>query len=314
MEIEINENISKNQDSLTLDVLPFKDHLKQENCNRVILVKNIFENLPTGMKKSVIGNYIPIMIRNQTQKFIRDIAQKYIPEFEIDQMNTRKIIIHDLESNTKQIVPQVKPPTNAILAGPSGAGKSYMLFHIAYFCSQLEKWFVLYIPQFADLRKQPSHKAARFIVRNLYKLYKKELFEFYKFPYDEKLWDIENPNENQKNQMFQTCTNLLSNLTLGFFEKHHILIAIDQWNVLFRPKESKESKEDEHVLDFFKVFRSIPNGLFITAVSSTFDPVDKLQDADYVTYKQNVELYNEMELESMINHQKMLHYIPQKRD
>eukprot|EP01156_Anaeramoeba_ignava_P010983 Anaeramoba_ignava/a481527_30.p1 GENE.a481527_30~~a481527_30.p1 ORF type:complete len:637 (-),score=177.14 a481527_30:144-2054(-) len=311
MEIETNENIPKNQDIVTLDVLPFKDHLKQENCNRIVLVKNIFDELPTGMKKEVFENYIPIMIRKQTQKFILSIAQNYHPEIQIQKMNTKKIIIQDLESNTEQIIDLVAPCTNAILTGASGAGKSYMLFHISYFCFQLEKWFVLYIPQFAELYKDQNYSAAQKILANLYSLYKTELFENYQFNFDFRLLTNKNPTEEEQTKIISSCRNLFSSLVNGRFEKHHVLIAIDQWNVLFRPKQTKE---EEHILDFFKEFRSIKNGLFITAVSSTFDPVGKLSDADEVTYSQNVELYNEVELESMINHQKMLGYLPQQME
>ncbi|KAJ5067755.1 MITOCHONDRIAL 28S ribosomal protein S29 [Anaeramoeba ignava] len=270
--------MDKTEEDDLLEKLNLEEHLEPKNLNKVIGVENdIFQVMPTGLKENSMGNISPFLIRNQTQILLDTLNKK--------QWDRR------------------------ILIGSSGAGKSYILFHLAYYHYHLPDWIVLYIPNMATLYNNPNHSVAQQIMNRMYLLYKTQLFEKYKFKFDEEFWRNPNPSEKEKKSMISQCLNLFSALTNGVFLNHKIFIALDQWNILFR---DEKMNQDNHILNFFREFGEIPNGVFVTAVSSSFEPIDRLHDADYVTLIFRVSVYDKAELSAMIKYNIKRKNLPEK--
>ncbi|KAJ5080487.1 MITOCHONDRIAL 28S ribosomal protein S29 [Anaeramoeba ignava] len=256
--------------------LPFNEHLKKENTNALIQIPtDIFGQIPKLIAKESITNIIPFLLRSDAQ----DIIQR---------IQTNK---------TEEIY----------LIGSSGAGKSYLLFYIATFFYHQPDWIVLYLPNLAELIKQDSSRVSQKIIQKLYYLYKEKIFSPEKgLEYDSNFWEKVWIDEKDKKNYEEKCGQLLGALIDGTLNNSRILICVDQWNALFRENE-------DHILNIFRGTISIPNGCFLTACSSSFDPIgDVGESGDFEAIQYNINIYSDKELEIIIREKKKINQLPQE--
>ncbi|KAJ5066629.1 MITOCHONDRIAL 28S ribosomal protein S29 [Anaeramoeba ignava] len=266
----------KKEENLSKSIL---NHSKKKNVNRVGVIDLNFKlGFPQSIEKHEVENSIPILIRQQTQEILQKIEKNgFIKSY--------------------------------IFTGPPGVGKSYMLYHIADYCSKLSNWVVIYLPNIDEWINQESYVISRKIVINLIQNYQSILSKCFAFEYDTKLWDEKNPTEESKTKMISECTRLLNYLMMGNLFDIRVLVAIDEWNFLFR----QERKYQEHILDIFKIIPTINQGFFLAAVSSSFHyPIDpNNSNKRFLECRIPIQIFNEAEFQSIINWLKQNDYLPQ---
>eukprot|EP01156_Anaeramoeba_ignava_P022422 Anaeramoba_ignava/c20640_g1_i1.p1 GENE.c20640_g1_i1~~c20640_g1_i1.p1 ORF type:complete len:315 (-),score=81.15 c20640_g1_i1:290-1234(-) len=115
------------------------------------------------------------------------------------------------------------------------------------------------------------------------------------------------PTIEDMEAMEKECKNLFESLMDGIFSQHKVLIALDQWNVLY-----DSDRDKTHILEFFHYFASVKNGLFYTAVSSTFSPTGKMSDNDYPEFISEVPIFNSDELQTMMEFEIKMNNLPKE--
>ncbi|KAJ5067820.1 hypothetical protein M0811_03010 [Anaeramoeba ignava] len=172
--------------------------------------------------------------------------------------------------------------------------------------NQNQKWVVLYLNDLLRLSRLESHVVSKQIMTYLFARYGIKLFEKCNFDYDEQLWNKKKPKSKDKRQMIKNCKNFFENLFELNVEEFKFMIAIDEYNILYREK----FPDPKHILNIFKDLRNIRNGLMITAVSSSFDQ-DKIPYIDFQEFGVKTKRFTESEFESIFEWKRKEGTIPQ---
>ncbi|KAJ5071036.1 MITOCHONDRIAL 28S ribosomal protein S29 [Anaeramoeba ignava] len=169
-----------------------------------------------------------------------------------------------------------------------------------------EKWVVLYLNDLNSLINESSFYVAKRIMEDLFHRYGKKLFQTCKFDFEEDLFFSTKFTTEMKEEIIESCRNFLQNLFYLKTHKFRILIAIDEFNILYR-----EKFDINHILNVFRYFPSIRNGMLLVALSSSFDH-HKIPDLNLLLYGTEIRFYNKFEFNSICKWKQKERKLPQK--
>ncbi|KAJ5071326.1 hypothetical protein M0811_10388 [Anaeramoeba ignava] len=145
-------------------------------------------------------------------------------------------------------------------------------------------------------------------MKNLFTRYGNQLFQKCDFDYDKKLWNKGNSTREDKQQMVEDCQNFFEQLFELEIKEFKVLIAIDEYNVLYR----EQFKDSEHILNIFKNLPDITSGIMIASLSSSFYQ-NKIPEIDFQEFGVKTTIYTKSEFKSIFEWKRKEGKIPQHR-